>query len=608
MKSSLASFVFAVILPFSGFAQTLANYQAEVTSQGPAHYFKLDGSLASAMNEAVVLESFGGGGYAGDVFRNPTNSYFFVDQTSFLRNLSDSLINGGGTSNTSSTATGSITFLFRTLSDVNTGQRFLFSAGNNAANGNAFALFLENTNVANGDPNSLKLRFGNNTTTIRSAADLAPNTWYYFALTYNESSLSSNKATWYVGRSGGVLSSGVTTNSPEAVAGEGAGLAIGNKLELDAGFRNPGSGRIDEFAIWNRQLSPTEISNQFTKLPQPAPPGATYQQVVDSQIPKYYFKLDGSLLESVGGGLALSINGPSGAFASDLFGNPDGAYSFTVTNDALFITDDLINGGGPGTDDTAKGTGTISFLFRMLSDTNNEGQRFLFSAPASTTAGNQLALFLESANPTTGGNPNSLKLRVGNTTKGNIGSTDPVPVAQPENLVPNAWYYFAMTYDESRNTPEVFVYFGQVGQTLANTSFNPANNSVVGDNGTLWIGNRDTLTSGFRNPGVGAIDEFAIWHDELTAAEIAAQFNATTPVIAGPAPTLSIVLSEGNVVLLWPSNTAAGYVLEATNVLDSTTIGVTSWPSAGVATVVGTNYVVTNTVSAGNNFYRLHKQ
>jgi hypothetical protein len=175
-------------------------------------------------------------------------------------------------------------------------------------------------------------------------------------------------------------------------------------------------------------------------------------------------------------------------------------------------------------------------------------------------------------------------------------------------MVPNAWYYFAMTYDESRNTPEVYIYFGKVGGTLTRDSMNPANASVVGNNGPLVLGNKIEFgvitNNAFRGPGNGAIDEFTIWHDELAPSEIAAQFAAAAPLIR---PTLSIVSSGTNIVISWPAETASSFVLETTNVLDSTTISAPSWPSAGSPSLVGPNYVVTNSLSAGSSFYRLHK-
>jgi hypothetical protein len=246
----------------------------------------------------------------------------------------------------------------------------------------------------------------------------------------------------------------------------------------------------------------------------------------------------------------------------------------------------------------------------MLNSTNFGGQRFIFSAPGVESAAvddNQLALFFENDVPTNT-YPNSLKLRVGNQTKGSTNSSSAdnnVPVAYSTNMVPNAWYYFAMTYDESRNTPEVNIYFGQVGGTLTKDTMNPANNSVVGNNGPLVLGNKIELgaitNNAFRGPGSGAIDEFAIWHDELSSAEIAAQFAATAPLVS---PTLSIVPSGANIILSWPATTPSTFVLESTNALG----GNLPWPTVpGTPAVVGGSYVVTNAVSNDKQFYRLHK-
>jgi hypothetical protein len=438
--------------------------------------------------------------------------------------------------------------------------------------------------------------------------DIVFGSWYYFALTYDEAR-DPNSGIWYLGPAGQQLKSGFTTNSPESVAGGGLGLFVGNRSTLNGAYRSPGNGRIDEFAIWARELSSTEVSNQFARLPQPPPPGATYRQIVQSQFPTYYFRLDNSLLESVGSNLLLSAAGSGGAFTNDFLGVADWAYSFSATNDALFVTNDLIPGGGPGQNTLATGKGSISFQFRMLSDTNNTGQRFIFSAPgseATSTDDNMLALYLENSD-TTNSFPGSLKLRVGNLTKGSTGSSTPennVPIAFATNLVPNAWYYFAMTYDEARNTPEVYTYFGQAGGTLISDIANPANASVVGDNGWLVLGNKREISAivdnAFRGPGSGVIDEFAIWQDELGPAEIQAQFAAMVAPVEPP--TLGIALTGGNVVLSWTTEGTAGFELEST-----TSLSTPSWTGAGTPTVVEDMNYVTNSVAGNGTYYRLSK-
>jgi hypothetical protein len=608
MKTMLRSLALTVALcVISGSAQTSANYQATVLSQNPTAYFKLDGSLESAINNSVVLESFAGG-YVSDAYRNSSNAWAFNDQnTAYLRYFAP-ILNGGGVSNTTSTAKGSISFLFRALNGPNIGgQRALFDATTvnvGTTNHNAFHLFFENeTSLVS--PNSLKMRFGNSTTVLLEASNIIYGAWYYCAVTYDEAR-TNNKAIWYLGPSGGVLSSGMPTNSLESVAGDGSGIYIGQRADIKGAFRSPGKGRIDEFAIWGRELSATEISNQFTRLPQ-LPSGATYQQVVQSQVPKYYFKLDNSLTEAMGGTLMLSTNGNGGGFASDLLGISDWAFSFSKTNDALYITNDLFNGGGYALIDgaTAAGVGSISLQFRMLSGTNN-GQKFIFSAPggeAVETDDNRLALFIEGPDSTN--NPGSLKIMVGQQTQGNTSNTptNTIPVAYATNLVPNAWYYFAMTYDESRNTPEVYYFFGEAGGPLKIGEVNPANNSVIGDNGWLAIGNQviSNIISGdsaFRVPGKGTVDEFAVWHEELTVVDIKAQFAAMVP----PRPALNIAATGNNIVLSWARANTTGYTLESTPNLASP-----AWTNAGSPTVVGADYYVTNAISPGQTFFRLHK-
>ncbi len=63
---------------------------------------------------------------------------------------------------------------------------------------------------------------------------------------------------------------------------------------------------------------------------------------------------------------------------------------------------------------------------------------------------------------------------------------------------------------------------------------------------------------------------------------------------------LRIAASAGNAVISWPSSTAAGYALQtATNLVSPV------WLSAGSSSIVGTNYVVTNSISDKAQFYRL---
>jgi hypothetical protein len=598
MKSIIAMLVCAVGLDLSQAAgQTLSNYQAIITAQGPSSYFTLDGTFASAVDAGTTLEVFGAGGFMFDLFRNPGSSYFYVNKTDFLRNLTTpNLISGGGTSNLTSTAAGSVTLLFRTLGPGEIGgQRYLFSAGSVVTNHNAFALFLENTNVANGDPNALKLRFGDSTATLLPAAKIVPSTWYYFAVTYLESR-APNKAVWYVGRPGDTLSTGQTTNSAQSVAGTATGLYIGNKETLDAAFRDPGSGQLDEFALWHRELSPAEVNAQFAALPHGVPPPASaYQRLVTSQSPSHYFKLDGSLRNEVASAPSLSSVGTSPGFGYDYFGNFEttNASTYTAANDGLVVNNNLLNGGGTFDGTPGTGAGTVSFLFNSLSGTNQTGQRFLFSAGGATGATNAFAVFME--NWTASTDPGAIKVRLGNSSKA---------ILPPQNIVPGEWYYCAVTYDESLTNQQVTWSIGQPGGTLNSGTLNFLAGVKAGDGNLFVVGNHTNFNGGWRSPGTGRIDEFAIWHRVLGAAEIGNQFAALSPSSQGASPRLTLTRSGGMVLLSWPASTQGNFVLEATNVLPSASSSAV-WPGAGVATVVGPNFVVTNAIAPGNRFYRL---
>jgi hypothetical protein len=572
-------------------AQSLSSYQTTVTGQSPTAYFKLDGTLNDAITPSQLLTA--SGGYFGvDAARQASKAYVFNAQADALTLAADIIPGGDVATNAAATGKGSISVLFRTLvGTTNTGQRFVFCQGNVTSNGNALALYFENSTSTNGGAGDLKLRVGNSTTSILASNQIVGDSWHYFAMTYDESR-DAGEVIWYVGRAGGALTSGTMDIGNDAVVGDNGTVAIGNQPDLSSGYRNPGNGRIDEFAVWNRELSAAEVAAQFAQLPNYLPANASYANLVTTQVPAHFFTLDNSLADSVAGQPALQAGGATGAFVPDLFGNANSAYAFNETNDLLFATNDIVNGGGPAGDTTSKAAGTISLLFRTLTDTNNGGQRYIFSQGTNSTTRDQLGLFFENNN-IANGDPNSLKLRVGN------GPT--TTILFPQNILTNTWYYFAMIYDENRDSTgggEVRFFLGPVGGTLGAGAINIANDSVVGDNGTFYLGNRITLRDAFRNPGSGAVDALATWNDELSPAEINAQFNAA----AGPPPSLEIHLDGGKAVVGWTTNFTSAFHLES-----SPSVAPTAWSVAGLPTnIVNGEYMVTNDV-AGAQFFRLTK-
>lgn len=248
---------------------------------------------------------------------------------------------------------------------------------------------------------------------------------------------------------------------------------------------------------------------------------ATYQSAINAQLPSYYFTFDNTLVDSVGGSLTLSSAG--GAYASDYFGNANSTRSFSASTDSL-STSDIIAGGSSALNGNplATGVGSMSFLFRTLDSTLLTGQRFVFAQRSSTTgASNAFGLFFDNATAAT--DPGALKLRVGN------GPTTSIMLSNSISV--DSWYYFAVTYDETRDAGEVKWYLGQVGGSLSSGTVNIGNVAVVGDDSQAFvIGNSAVgATGSYRSPGNGQVDEMALWGRELSPEEVGGQFVALVP-------------------------------------------------------------------------------
>lgn len=614
-------------------AQTLSNYQAIVKAQTPSFYFTFDtNSLANVIGGSGPVLSTTlsvASQFTYDIFQNPTNCIYFSlggssgDAAYDPSEGTDHIISGGGVVGTNtSTAVGTITLLFRTVDPgppsaaaTGPGAKCIFSAGGSTGSSNALYLQIENPNSTNA-PNALRLAFGDSVTAILPATNVVWDAWYYFALTYNESatnadgSPNTNKATWYLGRLNGpgTLASGQTINNTNAVAGSGTLFFIGAQTTGSSSLDKPGDGRVDEFATWtNLQLSAAQIQAQFAGLPNPAiPPVSAYQTVISNQTPAHYFQLAGNTVDSMNPSLALAINtvavvvtnppfNSSVGFSYDYFLDQNGAAYFAVGTDAIYTNVNLLNGGGtynagsPGT-----GKGSISGMFHGLPCTNYyTGQKYIFDAGGNTGTSNAFSLFLEQP---TSANPWSLKMRFG----------DSSDVLIPATNILSEWYYFAITYDETVTNHQAHWWVGRPGAMLQSGFFSATSNSLAGAGNAFYIGNQASSGSAFRysnssHTGNGQVSQFTIWNRLLTTNEVAAQFNALS-VSAGPPPTLNIAVSGANVILSWPSSTDPGYGLQSTITLASP-----NWLSAGVSAVVGTNNVVTNSISGSAQFYRLKK-
>jgi hypothetical protein len=404
------------------------------------------------------------------------------------------------------------------------------------------------------------------------------------------------KAKWYLGAPGGVLASGVTTNSLNSMAGDGTDFFIGNETDTAHGYA---SGAVDEFATWTRQLSGAEITNQFKNIPaNPPPPRATYEGVVTGQSPSYYFKMDSNFVDSVSGTLVLKTNGTSTGFNNDYFGGTSNAVTFFAGGDALTNNGNLLNGGGiynPNTPGT--GQGSISFVFRTLNSYINQGNRYLYQAGGSSVTSNRFELYFNTYNTAT--DPEALKLGFGDS------STVILPT---NNFAPGSWYYFAMTYNEALTNKQVTWWLGLLGAaspTLNTGTLSALSNSLAGQGTVFIIGSSTNLVSNsFRNStpvGQGRMQDFAIWHRLLAGTEVTNQFNALLSV-TGPAPTLGIAVNGTNAIISWPSSTSPSYALQST-----TNLVTPAWVSAGAPVTIGPQFVVTNALNLNAQYFRLAK-
>jgi hypothetical protein len=272
---------------------------------------------------------------------------------------------------------------------------------------------------------------------------------------------------------------------------------------------------------------------------------AAYQATVAGQTPNYYFKFDGGSLANSGTNstvVSWSTTPPVFTqFTFDIFGNPQDSVYFSSTKTDVITdpnesSDKIISSGGNGTATTnSTAQGSITFLFRSLDPGVNTAQKYLFSSGILNSNHNSCSLLFQNTNINLGTATNALVLRLFD------GDTTILPYT---NLVPNTWYYFALTYTEATNdsffdstgtnlvTVKSRWYLGVPGGTLATGTTTNAIDSVAGD-GTFYLGNGPTTTAGFGLPGNGQLDEFATWARRLSDSEIQAQF-AKLPSLTAP--------------------------------------------------------------------------
>ena len=176
---------------------------------------------------------------------------------------------------------------------------------------------------------------------------------------------------------------------------------------------------------------------------------SNYQSVIISQSPSYYFKLDGNLVDAIGGTATFTANGGA-TFGSDYFGNANDAALFPATSDYLSLTTPAVISG----EGTSTAVGSLSLLFYVPGSIPTTGYYFSDSDTTGAASGSQpansaFALQFSSS---------ALTLKLVNTS-----------VTLPA-VTANTWYYLALTYNLNGTVTSVNgvnYYLGAAGGTLA---------------------------------------------------------------------------------------------------------------------------------------------
>jgi hypothetical protein len=234
-----------------------AIYEGVISNQYPNNWFKLNNESGSGLTnaisgQAVTTLTNGGGAWDVDAFAIGNSAFAFNVNTQRL--AAGDVISGG-----SGTNQGSLSLLFRSLNGYpTTTPRYVFCQKGNSTN--EFSMFFEGTNSP---PGSFKVQMAGQTNVILQSNAVVFGTWYYLAMTWNESD---HLATWYLAPIGGTLSSGAIDLGITNVVGNSSNVNLGNRDTQNRAISSPGNGALDQIAFWNRELTNTEICAQFDTL------------------------------------------------------------------------------------------------------------------------------------------------------------------------------------------------------------------------------------------------------------------------------------------------------------------------------------------------------
>jgi len=238
-------------------------YQVAVQGTAPDYWFKLDNDLANSGSQPAADLAASGGAFGDDLGRTAAHAYHMVDSGDDLQQPADLIA-----------PTGSVSLLFRTPDVALAGTKVLLGQGN--VSGSKFLLQYS--------PENVRLIVGGVAANVISGIPMT-NTWYYVAVSWNESR-DAGEVFWWAGPVGGSLSSGVLNINNAHLVGDGNAVTIGNRSASDSlAWRmtaNPGT--IDEVAFWGRELSEEEVTVQFNEAAGDIPAPEATLHITDIQL------------------------------------------------------------------------------------------------------------------------------------------------------------------------------------------------------------------------------------------------------------------------------------------------------------------------------------
>lgn len=241
-------------------------YQSAVSALSPTLWYKFDeasfGSTTSS--QGSTTSTLGSSGFA-------STSNFWGDTPGAMASTQAGNVTSSNGSTIGAGAAGSIVFLFKTDNDGLNGTETLFLKG-------AGGTGLELLSLTAGQ---LSLRFRNTAGTGFNSitrTGIASNTWFFSAITWDVAN-TGDSISWSFLAMGGDLS-GMST-----LSGTGANAtAIADTAAFQIGGRagvgqRPANSSLDEFAVWTRRLSSSDINTlatatAATAIPEPSTFGA----------------------------------------------------------------------------------------------------------------------------------------------------------------------------------------------------------------------------------------------------------------------------------------------------------------------------------------------